>query len=476
MCLCPVTIKNPRLDYRPSLDSPFLAVPCGHCYECNQQRAFDLEIRAVSEYNRVKDAGGIVFNYTLTYDEEHCPRYLGLRVLCRRDMQLFKKRLKSLLGDDGDKIHIFYVGEYGSRNTKRCHFHILIYCDILFSPFDFANYVSKAWQQGYIGFPEMLVDGKPVMNVYTAEVRGVQALSYCVKYVSKCSQYYNYVASYFKDWLANHGIPQTIIEDGQEKPNKDFYDFEFPDDDRFRFRKDGSLDFYYICKYFSKCYRCPNNFGMAQKDYLNSDYEYVSNVKRGQKLVIYPMSHYLKQKMFNIYCVIDKNHKISHKNKLWLDYALKKYPIFAQNYENKILSNKNTKLYFSDYDTVKDSISCLANYADVALRDFFLYRLVYTSPYLSNLSVPEVLRIRQSRVNVYNSCYSMDVDFLLIPSMIKYYEFVLNQVVSEIKYIEYKKSIDRYNDYQYIKSLLSNRGLSPKVKYYMSYQQFINDV
>lgn len=81
---------------------------------------------------------------TLTYDNENCPiTPNGFATLCKRDLQLFFKRLRKLCKQTArtlrsERIKYFAVGEYGSM-TKRPHYHAILFnasseqCDIAWS-------------------------------------------------------------------------------------------------------------------------------------------------------------------------------------------------------------------------------------------------------------------------------------------------------------------------------------------------------
>ena len=61
---------------------------------------------------------------TLTYDNNHVPiSEHGFPTLCKRDFQLFMKRLRF---NTGVKIKYYVAGEYGSTN-HRPHYHAVIF-------------------------------------------------------------------------------------------------------------------------------------------------------------------------------------------------------------------------------------------------------------------------------------------------------------------------------------------------------------
>lgn len=110
---------------------------------------------------------------TLTYDNEHLPEG-GL--LCKRDLQLFIKRLRKHVG----ALRYFACGEYGSLKG-RPHFHVIVfgYCpdDLVFLKRDRkgtilfnSSFISRLWSKGFISVCNEVTP-------YTAR--------YCAKYFQK---------------------------------------------------------------------------------------------------------------------------------------------------------------------------------------------------------------------------------------------------------------------------------------------------
>lgn len=93
-----------------------IAVPisCGNCIECMKDHVNEWVFRVMSEYTGV----GCVLS--LTYDPDHLPPGANL---CRRDLQLFLKRLRKKISPV--KIRYFGCGEYGTLNL-RPHYHLII--------------------------------------------------------------------------------------------------------------------------------------------------------------------------------------------------------------------------------------------------------------------------------------------------------------------------------------------------------------
>lgn len=157
-CLNPIWIKYPlhtfheRVqfleDHELPWDSrmPFINgtyVPCGKCAACKERRKSEWLLRNCLEFI---SSNGAVF-FTLTYDDEHVKYGLlenGIRYakVCKRDIQLFLKRLRKSLGY---KIRYFLISEYGPT-TLRPHYHGIIY-NINLSDID---KIAESWQNGFV--------------------------------------------------------------------------------------------------------------------------------------------------------------------------------------------------------------------------------------------------------------------------------------------------------------------------------------
>ena len=88
---------------------------CGQCMECRLAYSREWAIRITHE----SQMHGSNCFLTLTYDDEHLPRY---GQLVKRDLQLFFKRLRKYAG----RFRYVAAGEYGEQN-RRPHFHAAIF-------------------------------------------------------------------------------------------------------------------------------------------------------------------------------------------------------------------------------------------------------------------------------------------------------------------------------------------------------------
>lgn len=98
-----------------------MLVPCGRCIECLKRRASDWRFRLYNEmaYGSHKSA----FFVTLTLDPEHF-EMLGRNVPPQRYLRLFLDRWRKTYGRS---CFHWFVHEYGKKNTRRLHFHGLIF-------------------------------------------------------------------------------------------------------------------------------------------------------------------------------------------------------------------------------------------------------------------------------------------------------------------------------------------------------------
>lgn len=109
--------------------SEFIEIPCGQCIGCRLQRSRDWANRCLLELQDHVHPGYFI---TLTYNDLHLPRRwysgeYGLAYqsfsLCKRDFQLWLKRLRKNTGQD---IRYFGCGEYGP-STMRPHGHFQVF-------------------------------------------------------------------------------------------------------------------------------------------------------------------------------------------------------------------------------------------------------------------------------------------------------------------------------------------------------------
>ena len=95
-------------------DEPVI-VACGKCLSCLHNLRKDWCFRLRQEW---KHSTGAMF-VTLTYGDRQVPE----DGLCKRDVQLFMKKLRKRCGG---RLRYFCTGEYGSKKG-RPHYHLLLF-------------------------------------------------------------------------------------------------------------------------------------------------------------------------------------------------------------------------------------------------------------------------------------------------------------------------------------------------------------
>lgn len=133
-------------------------VPCRKCLGCQIDYSRDWANRMIIE---LQDNPKALF-LTLTYNNAHLPMTdEGYSTLCKRDVQLFFKRLRRHF--DGVRIRYYLAGEYGSC-TFRPHYHAIVYgiglsdfsdleyrgCNERKDPFYSSRVMSDIWSNGFI--------------------------------------------------------------------------------------------------------------------------------------------------------------------------------------------------------------------------------------------------------------------------------------------------------------------------------------
>lgn len=138
-CENPRRIRNPRykfkdestvrpevfqaLDFYSSLgyrDPPdrYLFVPCGKCQSCIRTKMLGYKIRLLSELEHTPGKSTFV---TLTFDDDNLNRFKDNP---NKSVRLFLDRMRKRLGRS---IRHWICAEYGEKNTKRLHYHGILF-------------------------------------------------------------------------------------------------------------------------------------------------------------------------------------------------------------------------------------------------------------------------------------------------------------------------------------------------------------
>lgn len=129
-----------------------VTLPCGQCIGCRLERSRQWAVRIMHEA-QLHPPGTCHF-VTLTYDENNVPTGL-----CKRDVQLFLKRVRKRYG----KFRYFYCGEYGD-NTSRPHYHLCLFGIALSDlesfkggkyPLSSSASLSDLWGHGFVVVGEL---------------------------------------------------------------------------------------------------------------------------------------------------------------------------------------------------------------------------------------------------------------------------------------------------------------------------------
>lgn len=141
-----------------------LQLPCGQCIGCRLERSRQWAIRCIHEASLWPDNCFL----TLTFDDAHLKPSL-----CKRDFQLFMKRLRKAYPDQ--KIRYFHCGEYGEKFSRPHHHAILFNFDFPDKVFFKMSgkhrlYVSESlnsiWGQGYCMIGDVSFDSAAYVARY----------------------------------------------------------------------------------------------------------------------------------------------------------------------------------------------------------------------------------------------------------------------------------------------------------------------
>ena len=160
-------------------------IPCRRCAGCRLDYSRDWANRMLLEYQRTRKA---VF-VTLTYDDQHIPTSdLGYATLCKRDCQLWLKRVRKHFA--GTEIRFFLGGEYGP-STHRPHYHAILFgVDLL----DFGTLtVRNVNELGQCAYESGVLNTLWPNGFSTVAAVSFQTFAYCSRYILKkqrTSDYY----------------------------------------------------------------------------------------------------------------------------------------------------------------------------------------------------------------------------------------------------------------------------------------------
>lgn len=214
MCYTPVRLKSKYNQKRDRMEGA-MTVPCGKCPKCKERRANDWIFR-LEQQSRLHQFTLFV---TLTYSPENVPRAENSKrlTLCKRDLQLFMKRLRKNTGRKN--IKYYACGEYGD-DTWRPHYHLIMF-DVGY------NEVDKAWNLGLIDFQVVKSGAYSYVTKYICKDKRVPA------YVGDDRQRefslmsknlgINYVTQSIIDWHVNNEASYIVKEGGFKSAMPRYY-------------------------------------------------------------------------------------------------------------------------------------------------------------------------------------------------------------------------------------------------------------
>lgn len=180
----------------------YLILPCGKCFICSESKASNF-VRRCQYESQCYDCYPV--HITLTYDEQHIPFD---RSVSLRHIQLWKKRFRQYLDRlmYNRNIRICVAAEYGTKNTRRPHYHVLVWNLKETEVFSYETLRGLAWRAWYdendlsetpmchyrrLTFLPVTADYKPKGCRMTLRQMGksnLQAFSYVAKYFYKSDE------------------------------------------------------------------------------------------------------------------------------------------------------------------------------------------------------------------------------------------------------------------------------------------------
>lgn len=240
-CISPILVRsNGRRDF----------VPCGKCNYCLQTKRFDWSFRLYQESKSAVSANFL----TMTYDDDH----LRSPSLCKRDVQLFTKRVRK---DNSAKLRYYTVGEYGTR-TLRPHYHSIMFNMDL----EVVTRLSDYWRLG---------------NCYVGEV-SMASINYVTKYVINRTIDYGGLDPPFSLMSRRPGIGSRYLDTHRAWHRSDMRNYTQVHGEI------GRLPRYYKDKFFTDVERSI----MALDSVESGDLDYVESVERLSKFHADPYLYY----------------------------------------------------------------------------------------------------------------------------------------------------------------------------------------
>lgn len=446
MCVCPLSIKNNKLDFDPLVDRFYNCVPCGQCYECQESKRNGYEVRSLYEYIYTKNHGGCAFYITLTYNNTFVPKLPGtdLLVASKSDVVKFIKRLRKYLFGYNFKYYI--VSEYGGK-TFRPHYHGVIYFDRLINVSVFHSALKSAWKFGFVHFGEN-----------NGLIKDSRVFNYVSKYVSKDITFSKYVNS----------IDSSIV--------KSYYDNDVT------FRHKFSL---YPFHLQSQKFGLSIVYDLKTPDYVRGYFVQNDIVGLNRKLAI-PL-YILRYKLYDKFK--NTNDTISYRLN---DYGIQIFKL-KMNHQYK----KLCELYDNIVSLALKAVETYYNYSPTAQS---LFNVTSFKNYLLSLSVSKTNYIVSYKL-LYHDIDYVDFTFknffedlqIFVDHVYKkqWFQFsngkkyecpfsdeikfecrIFEEIISHLRYNRYLQDVNNYNRLQYHKCLKTK---IIKLRPVLTFNEFINN-
>lgn len=125
--------------------NPHNGFPCGKCLYCLEKRRLSWTVRLTHERRYWSRLGIPTYFCTLTYDDVNLP----VDGVCKRDIQLFLKRLRKFYHYlEDNNLKYFLVSEYGPT-THRAHYHFILY-GLNRNLSTALRIITKSWDKGFV--------------------------------------------------------------------------------------------------------------------------------------------------------------------------------------------------------------------------------------------------------------------------------------------------------------------------------------
>lgn len=155
-CYNQLKTRNKSLFYESGVDRMFFYVPCGKCEGCREQNVNDWTLRAYYHWRYYTMIGGKIVYITLTYNEEHLPRFsvelsngdvIDVPCFSSKDVHLYIGRIRKYFERKYciKDIDYFFTCEFGDI-YKRPHVHGLIFFPAGIPEDEIALQCKLMWQ------------------------------------------------------------------------------------------------------------------------------------------------------------------------------------------------------------------------------------------------------------------------------------------------------------------------------------------